>query len=76
MNKKAISLMTIIMFTGVIIGCETTKEHKGAATGAAVGAATGAAAGAVLGKKGSKVEQVGRRYHGEDRGCLCTSRQC
>jgi len=56
MNKKAISLMSIIMFTGMIMGCETTKEHKGAATGATVGAATGTAAGAVLGKKGSKVE--------------------
>jgi len=56
MKKKVISLVTIVMFAFLIIGCETVKEHKGAATGAGVGAATGAAAGAVLGKKGSKTE--------------------
>jgi hypothetical protein len=56
MKKKIISLVTIVMFAFLIMGCETTQEHKGAATGAAVGAATGAAAGAALGKKGSRVE--------------------
>jgi uncharacterized membrane protein len=56
MKKKIISLVTIVMFAFLIMGCETVKEHKGAATGAGVGAATGAAAGAVLGKKGSKTE--------------------
>lgn len=56
MKEKIISMVTIIMFISVIMGCETMKEHKGAATGAGIGAATGALAGALLGKKGAKTE--------------------
>lgn len=56
MKQKIISLVTVIMFASVIMGCETMKEHKGAATGASIGAATGAVAGALLGKKGAKTE--------------------
>jgi hypothetical protein len=37
MKKKIISLVTIVMFAFLIMGCETVKEHKGAATGAGVG---------------------------------------
>ena len=56
MKQKIISMVTIVVFISVIMGCATVKEHKGAATGAGIGAATGAVAGALLGKKGAKTE--------------------
>jgi hypothetical protein len=56
MKRKIISMVTIIVFIAVIMGCATVQEHKGAATGASIGAATGAVAGALLGKKGAKTE--------------------
>lgn len=58
MRIRTLSLLTLMFFVTGVMGCETTKEHKGATTGAAVGAATGAVAGAVLGSKGAKTEMA------------------
>ena len=59
MKRKILSLLIIAAFFSVHVGCETAKEHKGAATGAAIGAATGAVGGAVLGSSKTKAAIIG-----------------
>jgi len=59
MRIKGISMLTLVAFVTVFMGCASIpEEHKGAATGAGIGAATGAIAGALLGSKGAKTEMA------------------
>ncbi len=54
--RKILSVFMSAVLIFSLFGCETMKEHKGAATGAAVGAVVGGTAGALLGKEGAKTE--------------------
>jgi hypothetical protein len=60
MKMKIISILTILVFATVTMGCasvaQETEQHPGAATGAGIGAVGGAVAGSALGGRGARTE--------------------